>query len=102
MLLGPSFWQAALIAAGKRTYSGRNSDAMIYYRGYSAFEEVSLLSALATTPWQHHTPYNLLERGVAIIITHIAGKEVSVMNWHLVVSKLLVVVIHNPPLLTST
>ena len=42
-----------------------------------------------------------LKRGVAII-SLITGKEITVMNWHLVVSKSPVVVIHNPPLVTST
>ena len=36
-------WQAALIAAGKRAYPGRNPDTMIYHRVHSALAEVSSL-----------------------------------------------------------
>ena len=36
-------WQAALIAAGKRAYPGRNPDTMIYHRVHSALEEVTSL-----------------------------------------------------------
>ena len=36
-------WQAALIAAGKRAYPGRNPDTMIYHRVHSALEEGSSL-----------------------------------------------------------
>ena len=36
-------WQAALIAAGKRAYPGRNPDTMIYHRFHSALEEGSSL-----------------------------------------------------------
>ena len=36
-------WQAALIAAGKRAYPGRNPDTMIYHRVHSVLEEGSSL-----------------------------------------------------------
>ena len=36
-------WQAALLAAGKRAYPGRNPDTIIFYRVHSAIEEVSSL-----------------------------------------------------------
>ena len=36
-------WQAALIAAGKRAYPGRNPDTMIYHKVHSALEEGSSL-----------------------------------------------------------